>query len=455
MNRILPVWFRSQPQRLLQPSRIRKLKSLPALALSLVGGIALSFAPQALAAAKPKPVEIWCNSQTDEKYYLDMISRYQKAVDKNFEANVRSYGFTEMPDKLAIAIKSGINPPDIVQLDEIYISLYLGGKVPFVDLTDRIRKAGFDRSIMSQRMGLFAWKDKIYGLPQSTSNVVLFYRDDIFKELKITPKMIDTWDKLEDVALRIKSSTRGMLALDWSYFEILLRQRGYDLFDDNGNVLPDSAVAVSTLERIQKWAKEGIGLIPDRGSIFEPEFFNSYVANNGVLAVIGADWYGLDMIKNMDPKHSGNWKAMPLPVWTDSISRGRSPTSAFSGQGLVIFKKSKQVDRSWKFIEWVNSDIDANVERFLQGNCLTPYTPAWSDMRLNQSDSYFGNQSLSGLLLELAPKSPRVRQSPHRAQVVNLFREKFWSTVSSGSTPAAQAISEIKQEVQKTSKASK
>src|SRR4029453_17283380 len=121
-----------------------------------------------------KPIEFWVNSQSDEKYYLNMIREYQSKVDKGFEANVRSYGFTEMPDKLAIAIKTGINPPDVVQLDEIYFSLYLRGTIPFADITAKVEKSGLAEGILPQRMGLFKWKDKIYGIPQSVSNVVLY-----------------------------------------------------------------------------------------------------------------------------------------------------------------------------------------------------------------------------------------------------------------------------------------
>lgn len=405
--------------------------------------------------AAAKPVEFWVNSQSDEKYYLNMIQAYKAKVDPTFEANVRSYGFTEMPDKLAIAIKTGINPPDIVQLDEIYFSLYLRGTIPFTDITDRVKTSGLDRAILPQRMGLFTWKDRIYGLPQSVSNVVLYYRDDIFKELGITPMSIDTWPKLEAVAKKLHSDVRSMLALDWSYFEILMRQRGYELFDKDGNPLPDSAVAVETLKKIASWKTEGIGILPDRGSMFEAEFFNAYVATNGILAVIGADWYGLDMIQGFAPKLAGKWKAMPLPVWTDSLSKGRNPTSSFSGQGLVIFKKSKQVDRSWKFIEWVMKDVDANVERYLQGNCFTPYRPAWADLRFNRTDAYFGNQSLANLLIELAPRVPEVVQSPYRAEFVQLFREKYWSSMMMGSTPADSVFHMLKTELIGSAKAGK
>lgn len=398
-------------------------------------------------AAEPTPVVIWCNGQSDEKYYREMVRLYQSQVDAKFTADIRSYGFTEMPDKLAIAIKAGINPPDIVQLDEIYISLYLAGKVPFVDLTSRIQAAGLDKTLLPQRQGLFSWKGKTYGLAQSTSNVVLYYREDLFRDLKITPRMIDTWDKFETVARQIKSQSRSMIALDWSYFEILLRQRGYDVFDGEGKPLPDSAIAVETLARLLKWKSDGIGITPDRGSIYEPEFFNSYVASNGILAVMSADWYGLDMIKNFDPKHSGKWKAMPLPVWTDSLSRGRKTTSNFSGQGLVIFKKSKQVDRAWAFMKWVMTDVEANVQRFLQGNCFPAYTPAWTDLRFNQPDPYFAGQSFSGLLLELAPQSPMTHQSPYRAQFVNILRERYWNTLLQGTRTPEEVVGLVRHEL--------
>lgn len=419
---------------------MRSIFSLTLLACSLA------------AAAAPKPVEFWVNGQTDEKYFNNMIKVYQEKVDKDFQANVRSYGFTEMPDKLAIAIKSGVNPPDIVQLDEIYFSLYLRGQIPFLDLTDRIRKAKLDETILPQRMGLFTWKGRTYGVPQSVSNVVLYYRDDVFKDLQITPKSVDTWEKFEAVAKKIKTDNRYMLALDWSYFEILMRQRGYEIFDAAGNPLPDSALAVETMEKLTGWIKGGVAQVPDRGSIFEPEFFNAYVANNSILSVIGADWYGLDMLQSFDTKHKGKWKAMPLPVWTDAKSKGRNNTSSFSGQGLVVFKKSKQADRAWKFIEWVMTDIDANVARYKQGNCFTPYKPAWTDLRFNEPDEYFGGQALAGLLMELAPRVPTVIQSPHRAAFVNLFREKYWSSLTLSSTPAKDVYHELMTDLRKAAK---
>jgi len=393
------------------------------------------------------PVTIWVSSDADLKYYQSMVQLYQQKVDKNFQANIQAYGFTEMPDKLAVAIKSGINAPDIVQFEEIFFSLYLKGEIPFVDLTDRIAASPLGRGILPQRMGIFSWKGRTYGVPQSLSSVVLWYRADMFKSLGITPKDIGTWDKFEAVGRSLKGKSLMLTALDWSYLDILLRQRGYDLFNAEGKPFPDSAVTVQTWKRLVGWERDSVAFIPDRGGIFESSFFNNYVNGSSVLSMIGPDWYGLDIIQNFDTTHVGKWRAMPLPVWTDSVSRGHRNTSSFSGQGLVIFKKSPQVERSWKFIEWVMTDADANVARYQQGNSFTAYRPAWTDLRFSRPNPYFGNQDLAQLFTDIAPGMPYTVQSPLHAMLVNLIREQYFISVVHGETSPEAALSAMRAQI--------
>jgi arabinosaccharide transport system substrate-binding protein len=406
------------------------------------------FAASALAA---KPLQIWVYNQNEAKYYADMVSLYNKKTGAKFEAEFKAYGYSEMPDKLALAVKSGINVPDIVQFDEIFFSLYLKGEIPFLDLTDRIAKSPLKAGILPQRAGLFTWKGRAYGVPQSVSGVVMWYREDLFREAGITPNDVRTWEGFEKAALKIKSDSRHMLALDWSSLPILLRQRGYDFYDKNGEPLVDSAIIVETWDRIASWSRDGVAFMPGQGGIFSPQFFNTSVAENGVFAILGADWYGLDILQNMDRARAGKWRAMPLPVWTDAKSKGgRRNTSAFSGQGLVIFKKSPHTEAAWKFVEWVMSDVDANVERYLQGNCFTPYKPAWIDQRLARPEPFFGNQILTELFMDLAPKAPPPSQSPANALIVNFLREQYFnSTMSSGDMKPVDAFVDMKDQLRK------
>jgi cellobiose transport system substrate-binding protein len=230
-----------------------------------------------------------------------------------------------------------------------------------------------------------------------------------------------------------------------------VRQRGYNLFGKNGEPLKDSAVIADTWERLVRWNRDGIGFMPGQGGVFSPRFFSTSVAQNDVLALIGPDWYGLDLLQNFAEDRKGKWRAMPLPVWTDSVSRGRRNSAAFSGQGLVILKKSRQAEAAWKFVEWVMSDVDANVERYLQGNCFTPYQPAWADLRLARPEPFFGGQVLTQTLIEVAPKLPPGAQSPANALIINFLREQYFSATMSGgdATKPGEAIAAIKQELAK------
>ena len=87
-----------------------------------------------------KPLSLWISSQQDRAYYESMASLYKEKVDKKFEIKVEAFGFRELPDKFAAAMKIGEGLPDLIQLDEVFFGMYLHGKPPFLDLTEKISK---------------------------------------------------------------------------------------------------------------------------------------------------------------------------------------------------------------------------------------------------------------------------------------------------------------------------
>lgn len=404
-----------------------------------------SLAATALQAADAKPLDIWISSFQDKVYYESMVKRYQTLKDKNFQANIHAYGFREMPDKLAAAIKTGVNPPDIVQLDEVLFGVYLQGKPPFVELTERIKKSGLDKDIPAQRMGLFAFGGKTYGIPQSLSAMLLYYRTDTFDKYNIKPEDLATWDDFIRVGEELAAKRQAMIAMDPSYFEILLRQRGSDWFGKDGKPLPDEGAAIDTLKFLYELQQKNIGIVPDRASIFDPVFFSGDLANEEVFCVIGADWYGLDMIQQFSSDLKGKWGVMPLPAWRDKTGKLGRRTSTFAGQGMLIYDGCKQVDAAWKFIEWVMTDTEANVERYTKGNSFPAYKPVWKDERLLADNPFFNNQSLGQMLVDLAPSVPPVAMNPRRPQAVFMFQESFFSQFMYGQMSAEDVVKKMKE----------
>ena len=392
-----------------------------------------------------KPLDIWISSFQDQLYYENMVKLYKATVDKDFEAKVQAFGFREMPEKLAVSVKTGINPPDVVQLDEVLFGAFLAGDVPFLDLSDRIKKAKLNQDIAKSRQNLFAYKGKTYGLPQSLSAMVLYYRSDLLKELNIDPISLTTWDKFVSIGEKVvKDHNKAMIALDPTYIGILLRQRESDLFGKDGSVYPDREAAIEILAWLQNLKKSGVGMVPERASIFDPLFFNSAVQFGEVLTVVGADWYGLDMLQQFTPDLKGKWGAMPLPAWKLPNGKLSRRTSTFAGQGLMINKGSKHPDEAWEFIKFVITDKESNARRFLDGNSFPAYMPAWKDERLLQPNEFFSNQRFGELLVKLSNEVPEVVGHPNRAKAIFLFQETFFNSLIYGELKPAEVIDKMK-----------
>jgi arabinosaccharide transport system substrate-binding protein len=397
--------------------------------------------------ASAAPVEIWISSYQDKVYYEDMIALY-KETKPDFEGKVSAFGFRELPDKLAVAMKTGIGAPDIVQLDELFFGMYLAGEIPFVDLSERVKAAGLHETIVPERLNLFSYQGKTYGIPQSLGVMVLWYLEEKFEEYEISPADLKTWDDFVKVGEKLaKEHNQPMLGLDSSYFNALLRQRGGRLFDENCKPLPDFDTAVDTLEWLSGLQEKGIALLPDRGSIFDPVFFSGDIINGEVFAVLGADWYGLDMIQQFSQEFEGGWRAMPLPTWKpEQAPKGRKPHAGttFAGQGMLIYKDSKQIDASWDFLHFVMTNKKANVERYEMGNSFPAYKPAWTDKGFRAPHKFFGGQRLGKLFIDSAADLAPVNVCPGRPQAVFMLKENYFGAVCFGHQSAKDALTQLK-----------
>jgi ABC-type glycerol-3-phosphate transport system substrate-binding protein len=329
------------------------------------------------------------------------------------------------------------------------LGLYLSGDVPFANLTERVEGAGLDDSLVDARLQLFSHDGAIYGIPQSLSGVVLFYRHDIFEEHGVSPEEIETWEDFIEVGHRLTGDDpdRYMIALDPSYWGILMRQQGVDTYDAEGNLQITSEVAIDTLEWLVGLKARGLATEPPRGTIFDPPFLTEMLASDEVLTVIGADWFGLDMLRGITPQMAGKWRAMPLPRWPDDPANRRA--SSFSGLGLLIFEDTEHVDEAWNFIEYVTTSTEANLARYFEATSFTAYRPAWEDERFYAPDPYFAGQSLAAVLREVANDMPVQYQAPGRAMLESLWRDTDWDAIIGGRLAPDEALEALAREVER------
>jgi arabinosaccharide transport system substrate-binding protein len=394
-------------------------------------------------------LEMWISSFQDQVYYEKMAKLYREKTKDDLVVNVHSYGFREMPDKLAAAFVTGKGIPDLVQLDETFFGVFLGKNTPFVDLTHRIKKSGLAKDLHPRRLEVFSYGGKTLGVPQSLSAMVLYYRKDLFKEFGIKPADVVTWDGFKKAGEKLmKDHNQRFMAIDGTHFDVLLRQKGFDLFDAKGTPLPNFEEAVELMEWLAALSEKQIAVMPDRGTIFDPVFFSGDLETGEILCVMGADWYGLDLFQQFAPDMKGQWGVLPLPAWTDKKGKLGPRTATFAGQGLMICNKSSKVDESWKFIEFVMKDADANAMRFEQGNSFPAYLPAWKDKRLLKKHEYFG-QSMGELLIDLSDEIPPLNVNPKRPKAIFLMQENYFGSIMFQVLSARQALTEYREALSK------
>lgn len=377
-------------------------------------------------------LELWTFVNTHARWFRSMAEDYAKEKNPNFELNVSEIAYGDMHDKLLIALQSGgVGAPDLADIEQgRFGGFLLSEDTGLVDLADRLREGGYLEKLVAAREALYSYQGKIYGIEHALTPVVLYYRQDLWKDAA-DPTQFKTWDDYIVGAASIVQE--GVSAINFPPHDVLLRQRGSDYFDQDGNVTLDSQDSIDTMNWIlalrdqHKLAAQG----PDGDAWW------AAVKDGKFLSVVGADWYA-GFFKDNAPEMTGKWMATPLPAWTADGIR----TSCYGGTGSCIVKTSQHIDEAWNFQQYSMLSVDGNARRFEMTNLFPPLIPAMEDPRLHKADEYFNGQDLGAVFAEVGPQVPAQYQSPYRAEL-NSKLTPIWQDIYDGNVKPADAFAEI------------
>lgn len=181
--------------------RIGSILSL--IILSLVFSFFNGCKPQG---QKTTTLSIW-ETYNDEEHevFMRIVSDFQKK-NPGFNITVQRVPFRGIEQKVLTAIAGGI-PPDIARIDVAFTSglVSKGAVVPLFPeelgpLTDQLLKEPLKSNII---------RDTLFGLPDQTTCVVLFYRKDLYKKYGVD-KPPATWDEFVTVAKKLTHPDQGI-----------------------------------------------------------------------------------------------------------------------------------------------------------------------------------------------------------------------------------------------------
>lgn len=382
-------------------------------------------------------LEVWTFVNTHARFFRALAEDFEKM--HGVRVNVQEIQSAVLWDRLNIALQTGLGAPDLVDIEQGAFGRFLKGTIGLEPLNPFLERENLFDAIAEGRQALYTSGGQVYGLEHALTPVVLYYRWDIFADAGVeTP--LQTWDDYITAGKKIRAFDPDRYMAPLPPFEVLLRQRGGDIFDVDGNLIADNELAIDTLQWVldTRFVHDITTAPPADAELWA-------AVNQGVYAtLIGADWYA-GFIKDNAADTEGKWMAQPLPTWEPG---GRN-TSTWGGTGLAITKFTKDKNLAWEFVKFAQLNVESAILRYQLTNLYPPLKAAWGDPRLEDPDPFFNGQRLGVLFAEVGANVPPQYNTAFTPEWNNLWSNKYYPEVVDGRMGPAEALRAAAQEVRR------
>ena len=321
------------------------------------------------------------------------VAAFEKAYPKVDVELVNAGTGNDEYTKLQNAIKAGSGAPDVAQIE-----YYAFPQFALSDSLLDLAPYGFDD--LEGDYSASTWNSvtvgqSIYGLPQDSGPMALFYNKAVFDQFGIVAPT--TWDEYIAAAKTIHEGDPTKYITndigDAGFATSMIWQAGGQPFQADGT---DVALNLQD-DGSKKWADTWNQLVD--GGLLAPigswsDDWNRGLADGSIASLIIGAW----MPGNMpDGDSAGDWRVAPMPSYDGS------PASAENGGGgQAVLKQTENPALAAGFLKWLNNS-DESVSTFLAGGGF-PSTTAdlTSPEFLGYESEYFGGQKINEVLADAA-----------------------------------------------------
>jgi multiple sugar transport system substrate-binding protein len=300
---------------------------------------------------------------------------------------------TEEYTKLQNAIKAGSGAPDVVQIE-----YYAFPQFALSDSLLDLAPYGFgdlESDYSAGPWGSVDFDGKIYGLPQDSGPMALFYNKSVFDQYGIS--VPTTWDEYYAAAQKLHAAdpTKYITADtgDSGFTTSMIWQAGGTPFQADGTNVTIDLQDAGSKTFADNWNRliDG-GLLSDTPS-WSDEWFKGLGDGSIASLVIGAWMPGV--LESSVPDGAGKWAVAPIPTYD-----GKAATAENGGGGQAVTKQSKNPALAVGFLKWLNND-DESLTIFAESGGFPSTTAQLSDPSfVDQKSDYFGGQQINQILTQ-------------------------------------------------------
>ncbi|MEV1238568.1 ABC transporter substrate-binding protein [Nonomuraea sp. NPDC050022] len=389
-------------------------------------------APSATAAvqdalSKPAELTFWTWVTGIEKTVARFTTKYP-----NIKVNVVNAGQSaDQYTKLQTAIKAGSGAPDVAQIEYFALPQFALAK-QVVNLAD-YGAASLKDKFADSAWGQVAINGGVYGVPQDTGPMAMFYRKDIFDKLKIKPPA--TWAEFVDAAKKIKAADSGSFITsidpgDAGGVDSLIWQAGGAPFKTSGE--SSVSVKLDSDPGVKQWVGTMSTLLGEKLVDPQPGWTDEWWKGmgSGKYAVWLTGAWAPNGIINSIPKTKGKWAVAPMPQY----DAAKPMNAENGGSSVAVIPQSKNIPAAVAFAQWLNSDPEA-VKSLNTEAGLFPATKVLLDDPTfrDAPQEFFGGQKINQVLSDAsAAVRPDWQYLPFQVYANSIFKDTVGQAIDSG-----------------------
>lgn len=305
-----------------------------------------------------KPLNVWVSANdvttTGVSSGRDQAQIIKSLIDDDFTKKYNTpvnLSLVNTYDTMMQAVMSG-NGPDVAILIPESMVINLSARSVLEDFKKYNAFREMKDRVFPSSLIAYEYNGGTYAIPETQVYFMMFYRKDIFKELKLTPPT--TWNEFHDVTNKLqKKNMQVGIPESTSVYEMLLFQNGGNVYNNDLSrvTLTDKKAVTAFQMWTDLYLKYGLPLVFD--------FVTMFRTGEMPLGIMTFTTY--NQLKVAAPEIDNLWEMVPVPGIKDSngsINRSQSCV----GTGAILFSASKYKEKGCQFINWWTSDeIQTNL----------------------------------------------------------------------------------------------
>ncbi|MER7200357.1 sugar ABC transporter substrate-binding protein [Streptomyces sp. NBC_01003] len=376
----------------------------------------------------PKTLTYWASNQgpnveADKKILQPELDKFEKQT--GIKVKLEVVPWSDLLTRILTATTSG-EGPDVLNIGNTWSSSLqaTGALVPW-DQKNFDKIGGKDRFVESALGSTGAQGKDPAAVPLYSMAYALYYNKAMFKEAGITepPK---TWDELTADGAKISKGGKWGLGAEGSNLSnnihqvfVLAKQHGGDFFTADGKADFTNDAAVAAVKQYVDMMATNKIIAPGNAEYAKNQSLSDFSKGKTAMVL----WQAAATTFKSQGMQDDEWGVAPVPVQSGAPGAGKATNSMVAGINLAVFKNTKNIDGSMKFVKFMTSDAEQKLLCKTYGS-IPPVKAA-------QSDPAFDRPELKVLRETLATSATALPQVSDESQfetsvgtaVKNLFAQ--------------------------------